>query len=65
MATYKRILLNGKEDVIETKDKSFISPDTQEIMAENEEEANAIIENHRKKYPDQGGDTIPYIRIDK
>jgi hypothetical protein len=62
MAKYKRILLDGREDMIDTE-KDPIDETTRDIMAENEQEANKIVQSHRIKYPDQERDTIPYVKI--
>ena len=62
MAIYERKLLSGKIDRIDTE-QNFIHPDTRDLLAENEEEANGIIERHKIQYPDQKHPSIPYIKI--
>lgn len=44
-------------------EKDPIDETTRDIMAENEQEANKIVQSHRIKYPDQERDTIPYVKI--
>ena len=62
MEKYKRTLLDGREDIIDTE-KCSIPKETWDIMAENEQEANEIVQRHRVEYPDQERDTIPYVKI--